>query len=310
MEGIILALAIVAQRKRWRFSFLRLRKSAKLWGAIPLVIVLACVPLTATKEEVYSVGGDAGVYQAEALYLADGDFSVQHDMPEYYFLDNESDRNKYRELTNTIWTGYYPLGILRPVPTVSKERVISPVSGIFHGLLTFPSVMALFGVIFGIQNMVQCQSVFFIMCAIFIYFIARNLTTDGMGLFAGVLVFVFSPLVLWASRTYYTEMFLTVCMGAYIEQLTNPNSLKWRMSIPLVAFSFFHVSFLLLVPAFFMVHIAKYVRDNDRAYITNNIVLAITTMISYCFMAVTSPQYFFDNLIFKRRLFYGGHHCL
>ena len=289
--ALLFFLLSIRENLDWSPTLLGGKKDLLLGG-----ILIVAMLLTASKFELYGTGQDQGLYQAEAIELLCGHNEVQHDLEEYQVLDNKEERDAFSNMVYNICTGYYPLKG-REFPTVKTEDIKSAVSGMYHGVQTFPALLALGGKLFGFSNMVQIQTIFFLCATIFLFYALGNLEIPIISQVGFTLLFVCSPLVIWISKSSFTEMSLTMLMSLYLYFLTeNKNdNLKWMLGIPLFAFAYIHVSFLLLVPCFVVIHLIKFMTSGKKEYLFANILCAIGLSTGYTMMAVIAPQYFFDN---------------
>ncbi len=261
-------------------------------------LILASVFLSHSKFELFSAGQDQGLYQAEAIELYMGNFEVEHDFEEYQILENEEDKEAYRDMLGKRIVGYYPLAnggnYMEPF---SEDERKSDVSGMYHGVQTFPALLALGGKLFGLENMTQMQTVFLVCSVLLLYFALCGLGIPLWVRLPAALLFLLSPLTLWVSKSSLTEMLLTMFMASYLFLLTEGSTGIKRLltAVPLVGFAFVHVSFLLLYPAFAGIHLLLYVKRHAREYLSVNVLMSAGLCLGYFMMSRIAPQYFYDN---------------
>ncbi len=267
---------------------------------VALALALVALLLTGSKFELFHTAQDQGLYQTEALELYMGNFEVEHDFEEYQILEKQEDKDAYQHMLDNTWYGYYPLKIGN---YTSQLETKSDVSGMYHGVQTFPAMLALAARLFGMKNMVQVQTVFYL-CGIMLLFYAmcELKIRRGNQIFL-TLVFMLSPLVLWISKASYTEMFLTMIICLYLLLLFEEHDRKWMIALPLTAFSFVHVSYLMLWPCFWLVNAMLYIYEKNRQYIYANMVSAIGMLAGYFMMGHIAPEYFYMNC---GKLYIGG----
>ena len=281
-----------------KFSFDNLK-----WEALPLIIVLTGMIFTANKFEFYDCGQDQGNYQAEAIALMNGYCRVQHDFPEYRQLSSKVQTDAYTKMTEK-WNGFYRLRLVAgKYPTATESHVKSPVSGVFHGIATWPALMALSGLLFGLSNLALVQTFAAIGAALLIYY-----SLEHMGMKKGVslacaLIFMLSPIVVWTTKSSLSEIILVLFLAFYIYVISSTKTNKLWLALPLAAFAFFHVSFMSLVPGFFIIHVAGYALSKNDDYLYVNVFMALAMYLGSLMMANTAVQYFFDNL---RRIYVGN----
>lgn len=263
-----------------------------------LILTITAAGLSFSKFELFNSGQDQGLYQAEAIELYMGNYEVEHDFEEYRILESDSDKSSYREMLNRTITGFYPFAdagnYWEPLP---EEERKSDVSGVYHGIQTFPALLALGGRLFGLENMVQMQTVFFVCALLLLYFANCNLQVPLGANLASLAVFLFSPLALWISKSSLTEMTLSLLMSAYLFLLTESDTRAKRLlsAFPLICFAFVHVSFLQLYPVFIGINLFRYVKKRSGEYLAANVLISLGLCAGYCMMARIAPQYFYDN---------------
>lgn len=267
-----------------------------------LLIVLAFL-LSYQNFELYSAGQDQGLYQAEAIELYMGNYEIEHDYEEYRILENEEDKASYLNMLRSDIVGYYPLSDYYQRIGFMMSRPKSDVSGMYHGIPTFPAILALGGKLFGLENMLQIQTVFLICSVLLLYYALCNMKLSIPKILGTLTIFLLSPLVLWISKTAFTEMFLTLCMSFYLFLLTEANTRvkQLGLALPLVAFSFVHVSFLIIYPIFVLINVLLFFQSRQKEYIWANLMISAGLAAGYTMMAHVGPQYFFDNV---SRLYY------
>ena len=94
---------------------------------------------------------------------------------------------------------------------------------------------------------------------------------------------------------------MLVC--AYLYFLLEKQGKKWLISMPLIAYAFVHVSFLVMWPIFWIINAWMYVVKKDKQYIYANISNAVGLGIGYCMMGKIAPHYFYMNC---QRLYIGN----
>lgn len=270
---------------------------------VELALIALTILLSVQKFELYHSGQDQGLYQVEAIELYKGNYEVEHDFEEYQILEREEDKEAYKKMVGSGFPGYYPLSTYSRIVFDESER-ISDVSGMYHGIQTFPAIMALGAKLFGLENMMQVQTLFLICSVLLLYFSFCNIGLPKKRQYFTLLIFILSPLVIWISKTAFTEMFLTLCMSFYLFLLTEPDTKlkRYLFAVPLVAFSYVHVSFLLIYPVFILINIVMYFRCKKKDYLYINIIVSVGLVSGCCMMARIGPQYFFDNM---SRLYFG-----
>ena len=260
---------------------------------LPIVLILFfALILSFSKFELFHTGQDQGLYQAEALELYMGHYEVEHDFEEYNIFQNEEDKQKYKDMLDKTWPGYYLMSTSAETAHMQSK---SDVSGVYHGVQTFPAMLALAGRLFDMKNMFQLQTIFYLCGIAFLYYTLYDMNTRKKNRLLLTLIFALSPLILWLSKASYTEMFLTMTMSFYLYLVFDKNKFKWIMLVPLLAFSFVHVSFLIFWPCFWLVNFVLYCSERNKQYIGVNICSSIGMVAGYYVMAHIATRYFYGN---------------
>ena len=285
--AILLLLFLKKGKINILFSYLSKRDT------VVLFIILFAVLLTWTKFELFGANQDQGLYQTEALELYMGNYEVQHDFEEYSILETDKEREEYYHMLDEVWIGYYPLS---DNDYIEYDGTMSEVSGMYHGVQTFPAMLALMGLLFGMTNMVHLQTIFYICCIIFIYYTLweMNIITKSRVFYTAM--FALSPLCLWISKGTYTEMFLCMMVCFYLLLLFEENEEKWLMCMPLLGFSFVHISYLAMWPGFWIANAVLYLYNRNKQYLYVNIVSSIGLFLGYYMMYKIAPIYFYLNV--------------
>lgn len=256
------------------------------------LIVFVAFLLSYTKFDLYMMGQDQGLYQAEALELYMGDYEVEHDFEEYNILQKDEDKEAYKEMLDKEWPGYYIRSSSQYMSTTPPK---SEVSGVYHGVQTFPAMLALMGRLFGMRNMIHVQTIFYLCSIILVCYALVEMRVPYKIQFLLSLLFAMSPLLLWLSKASYTEMFLTMLVSYYLYLIEENCKNKWIIAMPLIAFSFVHVSFLILWPCFWIVNTILYLSEKNKQYIYVNIASSLGLFVGDYMMAHIAVNYFYAN---------------
>lgn len=288
---------VLLSKKGWRKLKISFEKERDI---IILVLLFVAFLLTVNKFELYDTGQDQGLYQIEALELYMGNFEVQHDFEEYQILEDAADKEAYYRMLDEVWVGYYPLSAGE---YTDPGEAISEVSGMYHGVQTFPAMLALISRLFGMEHMMQLQTILYLCSIILLYYTMCDMNVAKIRRTLLTMVFMLSPLVLWISKNTYTEMFLGLMVTFYLFTLFERNEKKWMMCVPLIGFSFVHVSFLIIWPIFWVANTVLYIYKKNKQYVWANIGAATGVIVGYIMMSIIAPEYFYDNC---KRLFLGN----
>ena len=257
-----------------------------------IVFIIFAVFITGTKYEMYSMGQDEGVYQTKAIEIIYRTGKNQVDFEEYRLLTNEIDRKNYYSFLEK-FNGYY----MNPVyPTFSDEDKLSDISGYYHGIPTFPAVLALFGSCFGLSVMAQVQTIFTVVCIVLLYQICINLKLKKSITLLLLALYTFSPIIIWTSKSSLTEPFLGVLLAWLLYMLTDPDKRQNKiLFIPILVFSLFHITCYTLMPMFVCLFVVKYFFTKDRQYLIQCALSVVCFMFGYSVSLIISPQYSYGN---------------
>lgn len=262
---------------------------------IPFLIVCCILPITINKFELHGMGQDEGVYQIKAIALMTGNTKKQLDFNEYDKLKDENEKSLYEYVVKSRFVGFDNYDNRKPTLNESKE--LSAVSGIFHGIPTFPAILALWGLIFGMSNMLGVQTLFLIVTIFMIWFVGENLKLKLSSNILATIIFSASPIVLWVSKSSLSEMFLTTIIATMIYFWTyeDDNNSIYFSTFCLITFSFYHVTIYTIMPLIVLIHIIMYLWQKKIKYIYAGIISVIGFAIGYTMMIFVSPTYTTNN---------------
>ena len=302
------ALALIA------FRVLRGRKSGTLvWAELdtdlrpyllPLVLALIGLVVSWGNFGYFGMGQDQGVYQVKAITLMNGDTGrVYSFREEYEALDSEEEKEAFfNDLVGR------QLGFDLIDATLEENQVLSSLrtggnaghhhtDGIFHGIPTWPALLALWGTLFGTGSMSGVQTLLYILALLTLWFTTENL---GLKKRTSVLVctlFMLSPEVVWSSKSTLTEMLLALIIIRFLYDLTcreRPDR-RWWSAWMAVMFALVHVSIFAVIPMFLLLYLVLYLWNGDRQYARAMRISALGFMGGFTFMTLTAPRYTIRN---------------
>ena len=166
------------------FSFINIKKFRKIRFSIKetivfIGVVIVAILLSGEKFGFYGMGQDQGVYQTKAIELIYGNNSNVYNF-DYALkaLSDPDDYNYFRDKVKEL-QGYYLVGQTDPFYADETMGGESGLEGVYHGLPTWPAILALFGRMFGIGHMQECQTIFFI-CFLMLAFYSCVLCLSGV----------------------------------------------------------------------------------------------------------------------------------
>ncbi len=269
---------------------------------IPLVVCIVSLPFVSVKNEIFGMGQDEGVYQIQALNFMYNDNARQKDIEEYHLLEDAEDKANFEYMVKSL--GGYDIQH-KDYPETVYDYDVSPVSGIFHGIPTYTAMLAMWGEIFGAEDMVDIETIFYIMAIFLVYYVCRNLRLKSSSRICACILTALSPVVLWVAKSTLTEMFLAVILLAFMYIITDDErpKQKWLSIIPAAAFGCYHVSIYTMLPVFIMVYGGMYVFTREKQYAILTPAVTAGYLASFFMMKQVQPMYTMNNYSV---VFYGG----
>lgn len=227
------------------------------------LIVLAALPFTWNKFELYSMGQDQGTYQVKALALMEYDTHNYMEMTEFTKLETPQERQKYLDFIYGQNNLYLPR-VIEETKTDASE--FTNIIGTIHGLPTYSALLALWGKLFGYENMIGVQTVLYLALLGMVYFVCENLKLRRSSAFFVTLMTAASPILLWLSKSSLTEIGITLIVSTFLYFLTGEEP-EWMCMIPVIVFAFFHISLYAFMPIFLIVLAVMYVIRRKSGYL-------------------------------------------
>ncbi|MDY3745751.1 MAG: hypothetical protein SOZ97_03260, partial [Lachnospiraceae bacterium] len=280
--GLVLVIDCIAG-----FMMLRHRKEIQLDFNIKayvfvLVVIVIALPLIARKYEFFGMGQDEGVYQTQAMNFIYGKNEIQQDYGTYHSLQSEEERKQYKEAMEQELLGLYNYD--SQMPFCSEEDEISDVSSVFHGVPTFPALLALSGSIAGIEHMSDIQTVFYMALIIYAYMAMACLNIRPLLQKAMTVVLAFSPLILWVSKSALTEIVIASMMAGFIYFMANHgHKFVYLSCFPVAAFCFLHLTIYTIIPVFLLIYWIAWLFKGEKSYLIASVV-SITAFFAGIFM--------------------------
>lgn len=292
-EGVcflIGCLYFILKGKRTRFQAIWIKRDLILF-----CIILVGFFISYEKFDFFGMGQDEGVYPVKAIELIYGHEERQLDFEEYSLLETDEQKAEYAALVER-QAGFDNYDSCKP--TLSAEGELSPVSGIFHGIPTYPAVLALWGAIFGLENMSQVQSILFLCAMFFIVFTVENLKLKRVPTYLTVSLAAFCPVIHWVTKSTLTECGLYFIIAAFLYGITATEDRRAHILtvIAIWGYAFFHISTFAWMPLFVVVYVVLYYETGKKIYLRYNIAGTLGFWVGYMMMLHVSPVYSFNNI--------------
>ncbi|MBE6902037.1 MAG: hypothetical protein E7478_06145, partial [Ruminococcaceae bacterium] len=277
--------------KKRKAPFRGMRLSVSRLG---LFFIFAALILSFGKFGYYGMAQDQGVYQVRAIDIMYSSPQCLKTFGEYDTLSPQQ-QEEYRSYVYGI-LGYDEY--VSTLPTLSEEEKPNGVSGFFHGIPTYPAILALWGNMFGMQNMLGVNSLFFLGLIITALYLCEELKLDTVSTAIAMSLLTFSPIVIWVAKSSLTELFLAyiVIMFMYLA-LHNDRLYIMLSAVPLVTFAFFHITVYTSLPLYMLIYIALYLRTDKKEYIAAALIYSAGFIVGFTMMIFTSPPYVAKNTI-------------
>ena len=170
---------------------------------MPILLAVLAMAISWGNFGFFGMGQDQGVYQTKTIDLMYGRNSRIIHFQETDDLD-EAEEAVYLEGTVTKLVGldnigrtYDEVSAFAKMLDADAELEYDSTDGIYHGIPTFPALLALYGTIFGLSFMTGIQTVLHVLIVLLLWFTSENL---GLKKWTAVLVsagFLFSPEAVW-----------------------------------------------------------------------------------------------------------------
>lgn len=279
------------------------KKTEKDIGMTETLVLTLGLFLCFTKFGYFGMGQDEGVYQVKAIDLMNGTTERVKDFEEYHTMSKEDQEEYADNIKKMLGYDIYDAN----KPTLSEEEKPGDAAGIYHGIPTYPAMLALFGKMFGMKNMMQLHTYIYLGYVLILFYICKNLKMNKLSTVCCSLISCLSPIVIWVSKSSLTEMFLSLIIAAFIFCITSEDRTYSFLSfIPVCVFSFFHVTIYTMLPMFAVVLLYEFIVTGEKRFFAANTVSCLFFIAGICMMIVVSPTYTTNNIIQPFERFAGN----
>lgn len=255
-----------------------------------IAIVLLCV-FASGHFEFYGMGQDQGVYQTEAINLFYNHTDWEYSMDEYDELEEGEYKDYYQEMVRNAF-GFDLMVNSADIPGCKVDEETSGTLGMWHGIPTFASVLALSAKMFGISNMMCIQALFFVCFLFLIEFILSGLQVGVFLRTLCLLLLGISPQIIWVKKSSLTEMFLSLLIVSYLYFILHKdNAAKALAIVPVTAFCFFHVTIFTMIPIFILNFWYLFLITTDKRYLNCVKAILISYASGFYMMFLVQPRY-------------------
>jgi 4-amino-4-deoxy-L-arabinose transferase and related glycosyltransferases of PMT family len=244
-----------------------------------LLMVVILIPFISIKSEPIEMAFDAGIYAAKTIDLINGETSSKKELKEYSMI-TENDRIKLMELQ------YREEGLY---PTLSDSK--NPMFE-YHGLPTWPAMMALSAQIGGFGNMGQISTILFIILAFSFYYILEKWNSNAYAKYVGVILLCFTPLTIYLSKITLSDMFFTsfVMLSVFLV-IQNEFPLQIIGGIAFGMLGAIHMSFFISIPVISLCFLLLSVKYKEKIYARCNYLMIVVYIMSIFFSLKVTEEY-------------------
>ena len=272
-----------------------------------LVIVAAGLVFTWLKSDIQGMGSDQGVYQQNAIIMANGIESNVLTFKEYDILESDYDRQLFlQRLAEQRFTDIGKYIILHNENRGTIEPgAYPPNSAILHGFQNVPAILSVSAMTFGIEHMMHGLTLPYITAIILIYIMLNvNLSLSKLTTSIATAVFMISPSVLMTSKAALTEIYLALIITLFLFLLTSKDKkYSYLLWIPVSAFAFTHVSIYIIMPMFVILFIGLALQKKDLGAWASGVLSLLLYGAGFLVMSYSSPEYTFDHYYFFMFIF-------
>lgn len=298
--GMLFALFAVKNRKKDTLSLLPVEKQS--WISYLIIAILLIV--FSGSFGYFGMGQDQGVYQVEAINLANGRNEWITTFPEYDLLTDEEYKSFYREAVDAI-PGVELVDVEYGFRDVFQIPKLGGLDVIYHGIPTYPAILGLGIKLFGMEHMMLFQVVFYLVLLLLVEIILREHQVHWLMRAILITVLGVSPEILWIRKSTLTEMFLAVLMTYYLYKIVDEDNGQNSFSIfPIIVFSFFHASAFSILPVFVLNYWLLYLIKKDIRFLRNATEALGGFCVGFLMMFHVEPIYMTKN--FQRLMEQNG----
>lgn len=269
---------------------------------LPAFSILALVLFNSGHYEFYGMGQDQGVYQTEAINLY-YDVPMHGDGISEYEELPEGEYKEYYEYSVSGLGGYYLREQSLDFLGVKEEKINNDLDGEWHGIPTYPAILALFAKMFGISNMHITGTIFLICLLCIVDFIMVSFGISQMIRALCIILLGLSPIVMWVKKSTLTEGFLAVLIITYLYYLISAKDKdQIKSSYPIIVFSYFHVTIYTMLPIFLVNYWLLYFKTGNRQFLKCAKFIIIGYITGFAMMCCSGIRYTLGN--YKSGLFF------
>ncbi len=265
---------------KWEFIDWDLKKYVFL-----LAVFIVVLLVTALKSVPVAPMFDAGCYVSKALQLTGDNPTAVVNLQEYTLIPDETAQEELLELQNN-QVGIY-----------EKDRDNMIYNYEYHGLPTWPAVLALSAACFGTENISLILSFLLVIVISSLYLVMDNLSIDRWHSNLGIIIFAVSPLVLYLYKLPLSEGLITCLFAFCLFAISEKNrTVRCMAGFSMGALCFSHISLFMYFPVLYGCILLLYLREKDSSYAITNILFSVCFVLSLVYAVKVSYIYLRGNL--------------
>lgn len=289
---IVEGLFVFIMRKRKRIEF---KWEVKKY-IFPIILTVCVLPFIWNKFGFHGMGQDEGVYQTQAIAFMNHHYENQKDFVEYEIVDEKGKEN-FEQFVDSQLIGFYRYNYDETLQYLVEEKRLSDVSGFYHGISTFPALLALWGKIFGMSHMADIQTIFYLCGFFLLCFTCENINLKKTVRYGVEVIYVCSPILIWVSKSSLTEMFLACIIIGFLYFMTSNGSSAeiGCAALAVVTFSFYHLTIYTVLPIFILLFWGMFFHSQCNRYIYASVVVFMAFMASMIIYSKIVTIYTYRN---------------
>lgn len=242
-----------------------------------LVLMLLMMPWVAVKGETLRTGSDVGFYFSKAIDLMYGDTLNVKPVAGMGAAAAMLPDSKTALLSAQFFN----------VEGAGTQAIYT-----YHSLYTWPSVLALFGTMAGVEHMTDALTVCYILAVGNIWYLLKRCGKDCIAKYVIFPLYAFAPLTLYLAKMTFSEMLFIATLTGAVLLLTDERD-EWKIAGAVMAGSLqaLHFSALMYLPVIFaMMTYMAVIHKKKIYYVTTQIGLVIYAL-TFCANFLISPMY-------------------
>lgn len=281
--NIILTVFYIKMQKNNIVEYMNLNININIKATIlSVIIITVLLPFVWQKSEFIFPAQDGGVYALKSIDLLNGDTNNIKELYEYELVE-DNEKSKVKDFQNK------QIGLYKTNVADGKY------SYEYHGIPTWPALMALSGKIWGIENISGILTVLFGMLLIFVYSILDEFNVRTESKIVAMIVVGFSPLTIYLTKHSLSEMFWTVMfMFAVLTIINKHNLMKIIGAVALGLLGFIHLSTVMYLPILAFILFILQIIYKRKIYGIINIIFSVFFIISLGYGYIVSKSYFLN----------------